>query len=77
MPIPYEIDIYQCTDQDDARFTLGRRGKKNLLVIGLNPSKADEQKPDPTLRRVLGYASRNGFDGFVDEPLRRTPYVSY
>ena len=65
MQIPYEIDIYLCSEDDTARFALGRNGSQNLLVIGLNPSKANEQKPDPTLRRVLGYAARNGFDGFV------------
>lgn len=65
MSIPYEIDIYHCDEQDTARFTLGRNGRRNLLVIGLNPSKANEQKPDPTLRKVLGYAGRQGFDGFV------------
>lgn len=65
MPIPYEIDIYHCNANDTARFTLGRNGSRNLLAIGLNPSKANEQKPDPTLRKVLGYASRQGFDGFV------------
>ncbi len=31
------------------------------LFIGLNPSTADEQRMDPTIRRCIGYAWRWGF----------------
>jgi len=40
-------------------------GEERLLMcIGLNPSTADEQQLDPTLRRVRGFALREGFTGF-------------
>ena len=32
-----------------------------LLFIGLNPSRADGQRNDPTLRRLLGFAQRWGY----------------
>lgn len=32
-----------------------------LMVIGLNPSTADETQDDPTIRRCIGYAKRWGF----------------
>lgn len=32
-----------------------------LLFVGLNPSRADGQRDDPTLRRLLGYARSWGF----------------
>jgi hypothetical protein len=32
-----------------------------LLFIGLNPSRADGQRDDPTLRRLLGFARRWGY----------------
>lgn len=37
--------------------------KPMMMFIGLNPSTADETKLDPTLRRVIGYAKREGCGG--------------
>ena len=34
-----------------------------LLFIGLNPSRADGQREDPTLRRLMGFARAWGFGG--------------
>lgn len=41
------------------------RGEMLLPWIGLNPSTADEQKLDPTLRRVRSFTMDAGFNGFV------------
>lgn len=62
----YDITIYEPkTTSPDFRFTLGTGGKKTLFVIGLNPSTADEKKPDPTITKVMGFATRHGCDSFV------------
>ncbi len=48
------------------RYALWRRwgqSPKELLVVGLNPSRADGAVDDPTLRRCLGYARAWGFSG--------------
>ncbi|WP_254939826.1 DUF1643 domain-containing protein [Cyanobium sp. Morenito 9A2] len=45
------------------RWRLQRRwdpGRPALLFIGLNPSRADGRRDDPTLRRLLGFARRWG-----------------
>jgi hypothetical protein len=36
-----------------------------LLFVGLNPSKADAERSDPTVSQMLGRAYRMGFDGLL------------
>ncbi len=36
-----------------------------LMVIGLNPSTADERVNDPTIRRCMGFAREWGFTGLL------------
>jgi hypothetical protein len=51
------------------RYTLWRkwigndyhRMEQYLMIIGLNPSTADETKDDPTIRRCVDFAKRLGF----------------
>ncbi len=35
---------------------------KTCLFVGLNPSTADHQKDDPTIRRMIGFAQREGYN---------------
>ena len=35
-----------------------------FVVIGLNPSTADERQDDPTIRRCIGFAKREGFGAY-------------
>lgn len=72
----YAIDCYLHCPQRNARFALGMRGARTLWAVGLNPSTADGERPDPTLRKLMGFAERAGFDGFLMANLypQRTPY---
>src|SRR5258708_39445492 len=50
------------------RYTLRRTWDSTLpqiLFIGLNPSTADAQRDDPTLRRCIGFARRWGYGQLV------------
>jgi hypothetical protein len=50
---------------NSARFTLGKIGKHNLFVIGINPSTAEPNKLDNTVTKVEKIAIANGYDGWV------------
>lgn len=65
MPEDYTINEYINSEDNSARFALGYNNTNPLFVIGVNPSTADDTKADQTIRRVIGYAKRNGFNGFV------------
>jgi len=46
------------------RYVLWRHvaaGSRILLIVGLNPSTADEDVNDPTIRRCMGFAERWGY----------------
>lgn len=58
-------NIKMVGDNDKVRYVLRKDGVKPLIVIGLNPSTANEAKPDATMARVMGIAERNGFDSFI------------
>ena len=47
------------------RYALIQEGERDIFIIGLNPSTADETKPDPTMRRTMQIAEFNGYDGFI------------
>lgn len=48
------------------RYSLGRvwsRRAPHLVIIGLNPSTADDRRDDPTIRRCVGFARQFGYGG--------------
>ena len=47
------------------RYILGTRGKNPLICIGINPSTAEPDNLDNTLKSVSRIASGNGFDSFI------------
>ena len=49
------------------RYSLSRRmgtGNREIVFCGLNPSTADAEQDDPTIRREVDYARRWGFDWY-------------
>ncbi|MBO6254472.1 MAG: DUF1643 domain-containing protein [Bacteroidaceae bacterium] len=57
------IDIQEI-GYERVRYALFKPGENTLFVIGVNPSTANSEKPDPTMRKVMGFAEANGFDSF-------------
>lgn len=72
-------DIEMRADGDSVRYALIKEGNRMIYVFGVNPSTATDSILDPTMRKVIGFAERNGFDGFAMMnlyPLRSTnPYA--
>ena len=58
-------DIYSSAKNDSWRYTLGKSGSRQLLVVGLNPSTATRERSDTTVAKVERVAQLHGFDGFV------------
>jgi hypothetical protein len=65
------------------RYVLGRLWTNDerigsMHVIMLNPSDATHEIDDPTIRRCIGFAKREGYGGLVVRNLfaYRTPYVA-
>lgn len=54
----------ECRKYRYALWRIWDKTKPLVMFIGLNPSKADENKPDPTIRRVRKLAMNFGFGGF-------------
>jgi hypothetical protein len=61
----YNIDIYKNSEDNSLRYALGKKGNNPLVVLGLNPSTADDKEPDPTMKRVMGFADGVKKDGFI------------
>lgn len=50
------------------RYSLSRvwnATRPNVMFIGLNPSTADEQEDDPTVRRCVGFARKWNYGGLI------------
>jgi len=63
----YDIEkwIYAPSFYSEYRYILGTRGKKPLICIGINPSTAEPDNLDNTLKSVERIALGNGFDSFI------------
>ena len=52
-------------DESGYRFALGELGERNLICVGLNPSRAEPGDYDPTMKRVENWAIMHGYDGHI------------
>ena len=63
----YDIEkwLYAPNFYSEYRYILGTRGKNPLICIGINPSTAEPNNLDNTLKSVERIALGNGFDSFI------------
>lgn len=63
----YDIEkwLYAPNFYSEYRYILGTRGKNPLICIGINPSTAEPDHLDNTLKSVERIALGNGFDSFL------------
>ena len=63
----YDIQkwLYVPPFYSEYRYILGTRGKNPLICIGINPSTAEPDNLDNTLKSVERIALGNGFDSFI------------
>ena len=67
-PTPdYDVDrwLYVPNFYSEYRYILGTRGKKPLICIGINPSTAEPDHLDNTLKSVQRIALAGGYDSFL------------
>ena len=63
----YDIEkwLYAPNYYSEYRYILGTRGQNPLICIGINPSTAEPDNLDNTLKSVQRIALANGFDSFI------------
>ena len=63
----YDIQkwLYAPNFYSEYRYILGTRGRHPLICIGINPSTAEPDHLDNTLKSVERIAHGNGFDSFI------------
>ena len=57
--------LYVPDHYTEYRYILGTRGRNPLICIGINPSTAEPDKLDNTLKSVSRIAEGNGYDSFI------------
>ena len=63
----YDVEkwLYVPNTYSEYRYILGTKGKKPLVCIGINPSTAEPDNLDNTLKSVERIAHANGYDSFI------------
>src|SRR5574343_1860068 len=57
--------LYEKNEENTVRYILGTKGKNPLLCFGINPSTAEPENLDNTLKSVERLSLNNGFDSWI------------
>jgi len=64
-PASYEVTVYKADDKRNARYALGNSGEKTLLCFGINPSTANRNEADQTMKWLIDFSRENGYDSCI------------
>ena len=54
--------VYVNNEDNTSRYLLGIEGSNPIVCFGINPSTAEPNALDPTMRKIDSIASFNGYD---------------
>jgi hypothetical protein len=57
--------LYENDNDNSTRYVLGTKGNLPLICFGINPSTAEPESLDKTLKSVERIAQNNGFDSWI------------
>lgn len=57
--------LYENSIDNTSRYAMGMIGKNPLLCVGINPSTAEPNSLDPTLKSVARISEANGHDSWI------------
>jgi len=57
--------LYHNSDDNSRRYVLGTVGSNTLICVGVNPSTAEPDHPDNTIRSVMRVAAENRYDSWI------------
>ncbi len=57
--------LYVNDEDNKTRYVLGKRSDSPLVCFGINPSTAEPNNLDPTLKSVERVAEKNDFESFL------------
>ena len=60
-----EYKITQMVGDESCRYVLANGGHKPLVVIGVNPSTANDKEPDQTIKSVMRLCEYHNYKSFV------------
>lgn len=65
LTMTFTINLYRHCPKNRYRFALGKMSDNPLIYLGLNPSIGEDTTPNRTVRRIMHFAEREGFNGFL------------
>ncbi|MCL2676698.1 MAG: DUF1643 domain-containing protein [Streptococcaceae bacterium] len=70
--------MYKNSEDNKSRYILGTKGKNPVFIFGINPSTAEPNKPDATIKKIEKISQKQGYDSWIMMnvyPVRMTKFA--